>query len=313
MSQDNSPQPASENRLTTALIAFIRTLIRLLAIVVAGALIGGAIFYGVPILYRQYIHPVQQTITRLNDTQAAQELTIQQLNQRIDRLDKRIEVLQIQSDKEKQTNADLASSIESVTATQIAIDESLQTMQTSSSTSLDEIKLLLDKFNLELTNLQRQLDKSNQQTGALATQIASTAVPINDLKRELQLLKVMELLTRSRLYLVENNLGLVVQDLNSAVDILEEIQKGLPTSQDEWVYSIIQRLELAQGYLPEKPLLAAQDLEVAWQLLRDGFPQEPHRLQALEITQTSTPWVASATQTPTSTMKLSTPSTTSTP
>jgi TolA-binding protein len=146
MSQDNSPQPSSGNRLVTALIAFMRALIRLLAIVVAGALIGGAIFYGVPMLYRQYIHPVQQTITRLNDAQAAQELTIQQLNQRIDRLNKRIEVLQIQSDTQKQSNAGLTSSIESVFATQVAMDESLQTMQASSSTRLDQSATSIGKI-----------------------------------------------------------------------------------------------------------------------------------------------------------------------
>jgi hypothetical protein len=38
---------------------------------------------------------------------------------------------------------------------------------------------------------------------------------------------------------------------------------------------MINQLDLALDKLPDTPILAAQDLEIAWQLLKTGLPSEP--------------------------------------
>jgi hypothetical protein len=55
---------------------------------------------------------------------------------------------------------------------------------------------------------------------------------------------------------------------------------------------IIQRLDLALEYLPQTPILAAEDLEVAWQLLKIGLPESPS--EDIDLQPTATPEASTA-------------------
>jgi hypothetical protein len=85
----------------------------------------------------------------------------------------------------------------------------------------------------------------------------------------------MELLTRSRLSLVENNAGEAEQDVRAARQLLAGLGGEVPEYQVEALSSIIARLDQALIDLPARPVLAADNLEIAWQLLRSGLPGEP--------------------------------------
>ena len=119
--------------------------------------------------------------------------------------------------------------------------------------------------------------------------------PLENIRNELQLVKAMELLTRARMLLDTNNLGLAQEDLQSASDLLNELQARLPDDQKTNLSEIIERLNTASGNLPNRPILASDDLEIAWQLLLTGLPEQNQTATA-EVS--GTPDVSSALTTP---------------
>jgi hypothetical protein len=69
------------------------------------------------------------------------------------------------------------------------------------------------------------------------------------------------------LYLAQSNFGLAREDVKSARDLLAALQKE---SDDAARGQAIARLDLALGNLPAFPVVAAGDLEIAWQILMSG-------------------------------------------
>jgi hypothetical protein len=112
--------------------------------------------------------------------------------------------------------------------------------------------------------------------------------PLENIRNELKMVKAMELLTRSRLLMVANNLGLAQQDLQSASELLNGLQASLPADQQGDLAEIIARLDKASSNLPVRPLLASDDLEIAWQLLLLGLPDQPQS-STPDVTATPTP------------------------
>jgi len=92
------------------------------------------------------------------------------------------------------------------------------------------------------------------------------------LLRSLQVLRAMELLTRSRMLLVQNNVGLARTDLAAARELMIELQPVVPADQQDAIEEVIARLDAALSALPGSPVAAADALEGAWQLLLAGLP-----------------------------------------
>ena len=88
-----------------------------------------------------------------------------------------------------------------------------------------------------------------------------------ELKHEVMLARAFDMLGRGRLYLAQSNFGLAKIDVQSARDLLFELQNE---TGDEVLNQVIARLDLALGNLPQFPVVAAGDLEIAWQILMTG-------------------------------------------
>jgi hypothetical protein len=91
---------------------------------------------------------------------------------------------------------------------------------------------------------------------------------------------------------------LAAGELQAASALLLNLQQQAPVYQQAALDGIIQRLSIAAGNLPARPVLAAEDLEIAWQLLQAGLPggqggvlpaAETPASPDLEITPTPTP------------------------
>jgi len=294
-------KPTFGQRMWKALGAFLRGLFKLLAILIILAVIGVIGYFGVQQLYRGYLG-LQDDIVRVEDSQAIQEQSAQQLAESLETIKERLDALELQSDNQKGAFAGLTSQIEDIQATQEAYQEALKAEGAKDQAVLEEINTALEELEDDIGSLESAVEKNSEKLDDLQEEIEaikdstqSDQVPIDDLRRDLELVKVMELLTRSRLFLVENNLGLAISDIQSARDILEAME--VPDYQIETKEAIIERLELALTNLPASPELAAEDLEIAWQLLIDGFPNEPD-LEA-ETTSTPSPQVEESTPTPT--------------
>ncbi|MCE9646222.1 MAG: helix-hairpin-helix domain-containing protein [Chloroflexi bacterium] len=90
-----------------------------------------------------------------------------------------------------------------------------------------------------------------------------------ELKHEVMMTRVLDMLGRARLYLSQSNFGLAREDVKDARDLLAQLQSETEQPQ---LAQVIDRLDLALGNLPAFPVVASADLEIAWQMLMTGAP-----------------------------------------
>lgn len=257
---DPQAKPDFGERIELALSVFIRAFIRLLIFLVVGACIGLAIYYGFPYLYRQFILPVQTNTTRLQEVEAQQTANNQALNQRLDQLQTRLATLEQQHTQDKETIADLQSRLGSV--------ESSVSDQSAALKRLDQLQTQIDQLN-------QQLAQNEADTSTLSKALQANDSPLASLQWEVKTLRAMELLNRSRLFLIENNLGLAQADIQAARQILSDPQALVPADQQAGLKSLLSRLDLVLSSLPASPVTAADDLEIAWRQLAAGLANNP--------------------------------------
>ncbi len=172
----------------------------------------------------------------------------------------------------------------------------------------------------EITALQTQISAGDQRVTALGASIQAqtnalerlTVVQIaletklkenNDqalleIKNQVALSRALDMLGRARLYLAQSNFGLAREDVQSARDVLFALANE---TNDEVLKQAVARLDLALGNLPQFPVVASGDLEIAWQILTTGAKvnEEVYPTPSPELTLTTTPTPLAETATPT--------------
>lgn len=135
-------------------------------------------------------------------------------------------------------------------------------------TTIETHTLSIQKLEEVQATIESQLEENNN-------------VVLLELKQEVMLARAFDMLGRARLYLSQSNFGLAQADVQSARDLLFTLANE---KNDDVLNQVVARLDLALGNLPEFPVVASGDLEIAWQILMSG--------QATEIaTSTPTPFV----------------------
>ena len=153
-------------------------------------------------------------------------------------------------------------------------------------TSLEAHTASLEKLEAIQLTLETQLKENNNET-------------LVKLKQEVMMTRVLDMLARARLYLAQSNFGLAKEDIQSARDLLVEVETE---SRDEILTQAVARLDLALGNLPAFPVIASGDLEIAWQILMTGqapatvtaeptstFTSTPEPTLEVTVTVTATP------------------------
>jgi len=216
-----------------------RIFVFLLRLVILLAILGGigaAVYFGLPIIYEQYVRPVEQNTSELNDLKFRQDQTD-------------IQITDLQ--------------------TRLATLEAAQTPQNDSLTDLDS-----RVQTLEGADVQRNES-------------------LIELTYQSDLLKAMELLSRARTFLYQSNFGLSRLDVQAARDVLAEMQSAAPESKQKDLTEAIFRLDLALKNLPDFPVAASDDLNIAWQVLLDGYPvpitSTPTPIPTATLEETATP------------------------
>ena len=177
----------------------------------------------------------------------------------------------------------------------------------------------IQDLEAEIASLQTQLDETSSRIAALETSVEAHTQSIQkleemqaaleselqnnndaillELKHEVMFTRALDILARSRLYLSQSNFGLARADVESARDLLVELQAE---TQDEILAQAIVRLNMALGNLPEFPVVASGDLEIAWQILMSGkAPATPTFTPTpFDVTFTPTPFDVTFTPTP---------------
>ncbi|MBK9008983.1 MAG: helix-hairpin-helix domain-containing protein [Anaerolineae bacterium] len=139
--------------------------------------------------------------------------------------------------------AELKNQLAEVNSRLDGIDSSIEA-HTASIQKLEEMQTLLEK----------EMEENNEETLA-------------KLNQEVMMTRALDTLARARLYLAQSNFGLAKEDVQSARDLLTELQSQ---TGDEAQAQAISRLDSALANLPAFPVVASGDLEIAWQILMTG-------------------------------------------
>ncbi len=154
---------------------------------------------------------------------------------------------------------------------------------------VEENTAQIQELETEIESLQTQLDEINARVGALEDSVEAHTASIEkleamqatletqlqenndavllELKHEVMFTRALDVLARGRLYLAQSNFGLAKLDVQTARDLLAELQAE---KEDEVLAKAIERLDLSLGNLPDFPVIASGDLEIAWQILISG-------------------------------------------
>jgi chromosome segregation ATPase len=137
--------------------------------------------------------------------------------------------------------------------------------------SVAELQGQLEALQAQLGDQGRGQDQLASQLTTLADQLEDLTKRIQDdsqaqvLRGDLQLTRAMLSLVRARLWLVENNLGLAIAEVERARELLQPLAAERPGGSN--LQAAIERLDFALIELTTRPLVAADDIEIAWKLL----------------------------------------------
>ena len=215
---------------------FFDFLIRLLALAIILAVIGLGLYYGLPLLYQKYIMPVEQNTAGVTELQSRQERAEQELADLQTKLGP-IESVQNQHDR---LLTELDGRVDEIQTDIAARTESLEALE----------------------RIQSELQGQNEAASA-------------ELERQVNLLKSMELLSRARLFMYQSNFGLAEQDILIARNVLAAVQRDAPEELAEDLDTILLHLDFALSNLPNFPVAASDDLDIAWQVLLTGSAPTP--------------------------------------
>ena len=146
--------------------------------------------------------------------------------------------------------------------------EKLETEISSLQTQLDEMNVRMETLEKSIDAYSLSIQKLEEMQAELDTQLQDNNDKILlDLKHEVMMTRALDTLARARLYLAQSNFGLAKIDVQSARDLLFVLQAE---TKEEILSQALTRLDLALSNLPEFPVVASGDLEIAWQILMSG-------------------------------------------
>lgn len=223
------PKPGFGARLGRAFVGFLKFLFVLLIIAVILGGIGAGLYFGLPYLHTTYVVPVNENTARI--AQVAEQ-------QAQDRLALQAEIANLKTEIVDLQGRDLKFEA------QVAEIEKSVAGHTAALAQLEEMQSTLDQA-------------ADQQRAGLNA----------ELSRQIELTRAIELLSRARLYLSQSNFGQARQDVLLARDLLAGLRDNFAEAERAPLDSALFRLDLALENLPGFPVIAVDDLNIAWNLL----------------------------------------------
>jgi hypothetical protein len=271
---EQNPLPSGQ-RARIALATILKAVVRILLVCLAAILLGGLIYLSFVAVYQQAVLPARENANRISLLETSQAQIWLQLDQRLASFQQRMTSLENQR---QITNE----SIDELIADQDRLQAELD-RQTEELTRLDDLQTELENVRASADRAWAMSIQNYQLTIGKDQMIAS-------LERQIVVLKVAGLLNRSRLYMAQSNFGLARNQVEMARELLTDLQARVSDQQKNILSAWIGRLDSALAYLPETPVLAADELEIAWSLILRGLPEQ--------FPPTPTPYIPSGSATP---------------
>jgi uncharacterized protein HemX len=235
-----------ERGLGSRLLGFF---MRLFFVILVGAAIGVGAYYGIPALYKDFIQPIQTN------------------TQRVAALERNLASVQVDFREKQAALSGNISNVEGEVSSQREDIAALNAQGDGWETRLDELQTELDGIQslpVRIQDLEDSLDALSQRLDKLEMAIEAEDSPIDQIQEQVQLLRIMELVTRARMWIIQDNPGKAREDLTIAKEALESLDAALD---DGSLTPIVERLDQILFEIPLSPVIAADDLEIVWQLL----------------------------------------------
>lgn len=231
-------------------------LLRILFVVALAVVLALAVYFGVPKIYRDWILPVRENSARIEAMDAEWSSYQDDQEARLRQIGDRLASLEGKLGTRVEQMAELQSRVETLNET----DSELQAQIAS-----------LGELESEIEDLKQELDGTSGRVDQLQEDMADVGVPSEELALRLQLLRVMELVNRSRLWLVQGNFGLAAQQIGAGLEAMDVLIAGA-TQEDvkSTLMSISGHLSAANERLRVSPVVADNELEIAWRLLLEA-------------------------------------------
>ena len=269
------------------MINLIRFVVRLLFTLIVAIGLGAAVYYaaafGVPALRERYIQPVEENTQRIADLEAQQRQSLEALTQQIESLHTRLTDLEIQNDRAKAQVAELENNLaaaKSAQATQAAALTTLAPMPAVLAETQNELSQVLTT----LEDLSAGIDTYALNIGTLQTESLNNTTRVVQMQNELQMLRLMEALTRGRLFISQGNIAQAENSIHAGLMAADKLSETAPGYQMAALKQVRDQLQNALEYLVLSPLRAADQLDGAWQITQQGLPDKPSPTPEAEST-----------------------------
>ena len=249
---------------------FLRGLVRLILVLLVGVVIGGVFYLLGTYLYQQVVVPTQQNTMALNNLNTRIEKQWDLLNNQEAVQEKRISgienQLNITGNSIDEIDLNLANLSEKFTAI-----ESLQ----------NELETRLDKAETSITKIEKNQESivNDQKTIQNALKDQNNEQLLQPLLLEIQTIKSLQHINRSRLLLIQNNYGLAKTELQQARYLLNTMLEQATKEQQDIILLWSARMVIAEEHLPDNPVLASEDLDIISSMMSNGFtPPQPENV-----------------------------------
>lgn len=207
---------------------------------------------------------VEEQFANLQTAVANQNATVTALESDIDPLLTQQEEV-LASQEERVTS--LIARTDTISGNLTFLNEGLVSLQQDSTTNVSDI----DALGGEVDAIQADLVALNTWADDVQAELSGySAEEFNRMRQAVALFRLWEMVSRARLRLIEQNVGLATNDTDAALAYVVVLQTTIPEEDETTRTSLLQmqqRLTLAASNLPDDPAAAARDLETAWEVL----------------------------------------------
>lgn len=285
-------RPSFGKRMWLAFKNLVWFLFRAILVIVIIAAIGAAIYFGGKVLIDEYIlKDVRANRSRIAEIQDQLKSNTENVNNRLKDFQKRLDALEIQQDSLTQSYSELETQLNAAGNTLLdhtallqdmeayagmieELESSLSSLESQISTRDADLEDIQNELNKKLAAIDKTQKSNQEEIDALTAQLEALDTA-DTLRLNVELLKVMELITRATVSMGQENFGLARDDLQAAQEVLALLQTETRLEkQAAYLNELSQRISDALENLSESPDLVKEDLEVAWQMLLQGLPDE---------------------------------------
>ena len=167
----------------------------------------------------------------------------------------------VQTEQLAALEGDLATAVVHNQVSDDALSQALIALQTDQNELISQV----DEMGGDVDRLQADLTKTSMMVAELDTAVNETFLTPDELQRTLALFRAWQIITRARLHLLDDNVGLARSDVEESLRTIDYLISTSADAAEEENLRVIQtRLALAFSNLADQPQQAVNDLESAW-------------------------------------------------